>query len=257
GPCLVARDVRVRRTWTERRTRIRSSVDPSHAQRAPGRSPPVPRHQVPAAVARVGQSYGLDRSGGGPARTIPIVEGQLALIPTGSRQCGESIGIQSRRGSTNRDRNRLKCSHSLAQAAGQQLIQLDQRAHGRLAHAGEGIHRAAEGYRNGYRFVVIQQQGRQRGTPAQLIATPRPRRGRYRVAEAAQSVDVAPHRSWCDLDTFGEPGARPGPARLQHREQTEQAGRGVEHETEDTKNCGQNLSTTVRYANAIHGSQSP
>src|SRR5207248_7899129 len=52
-------------------------------------------------------------------------------------------------------------------------------------------------------------------------------------------------------------GARPRPARLQHREQTEQAGRGVEHAKEDTKNCGQNLSTTVRYANALHASQFP
>src|SRR5207237_1825447 len=55
----------------------------------------------------------------------------------------------------------------------------------------------------------------------------------------------------------GVPGAGPGPARLHHREQTEQAARGVEHEKVDTKNCGQNLSTTVRYANDIHASQFP
>ena len=51
------------------------------------------------------------------------------------------------------------------------------------------------------------------------------------ITQAAQAVDITPQGSPCDLKTVGEIGARPVALYLKQRQQTEQPGGGLKHET--------------------------
>jgi hypothetical protein len=113
---------------------------------------------------------------------------------------------------------------------GQDLLELDQGAHGGLLDAGDrGARGGAQADRDRHSLVVVEQQGRHRGPGVQAVAAGRARERVDGVAEVAQALDVATNGPARDLQAAGELLAGPVAARLEQREQLEQSARGGGH----------------------------
>ncbi len=121
----------------------------------------------------------------------------------------------------------------VAQPGGQHLLQLGQRAEGGLGDAGDrltGGRLKADGHRDG--LVVVQEQGRQGGACPEAVAAGHAGGGVDGVAEVAEALDVAAEGAGGDGQAGGQLGAGPLGTGLEQRQQSQQAGRGVEHESE-------------------------
>ena len=131
-----------------------------------------------------------------------------------------------------RRRRRLQRVDAAAQARGQDLLELDQRAHRGLLDAG---HRRAGGRAQPDRdrdgLVVVEQQRRHRRAGVQPVAAGRPGERVHRVAEVAQPLDVAADRAAADLEAPRELLAGPVAPGLQQREELQQAAGGLGHRT--------------------------
>ena len=77
------------------------------------------------------------------------------------------------------------------------------------------------------RLVLVEQQRRHRGAGAQPVAAGRAGQRLDGVAELAQALDVAPDGAPGDLEPLGQLAARPVAARLEQREEIEEAAGGV------------------------------
>ena len=80
---------------------------------------------------------------------------------------------------------------------------------------------------NGHRFVVVEQQRRQRGRRRAGSRRPRPP-CLYRIAELAQPVDVVADGAGGDLQPPREVGAGPVGSGLQQRQQPQEARGGLQ-----------------------------
>ncbi|MCY1540556.1 hypothetical protein D9M68_762030 [compost metagenome] len=111
-----------------------------------------------------------------------------------------------------------------AQAGRHHLFQFHQRTQRAFFHTAHGAGRGdLQG--NGHRqcLVVVQQQRRQRLPRAKRIAARHAAAGVNGVTELAQPVDVAPQRARVHLQPLGQLGACPVAARLQQRQDPQQA----------------------------------
>jgi hypothetical protein len=100
------------------------------------------------------------------------------------------------------------------------LVELRERPQGRLARSGD---RAARGEAQGDRrrdgLLVVEEQRRQPGARAELVATADARHRLHGIAECAQSLYVAADAAVGDAQLGGEVGGRPGWSPLEQRQQ--------------------------------------
>ncbi len=123
--------------------------------------------------------------------------------------------------------------HPAAQPVREHLFQLRQGPHRGLLDALHRVaRRRAQPDGDGHRLVVVQQQGRQPGADAQPVAAGRSGGGVHGIAQRPQPVDVAPHGPRGHPETVGQFGAGPLRVGLEQGQQTQQAGRGLQHAAE-------------------------
>ena len=172
----------------------------------------------------------LDLAAAVGAVAAAVGEAQALGVAAGGGDHGQVLGVDGRAADRGRDRRRAERADAAAQVGGQDLLELDQRAHGGLLDAG---HRRAGGGaqadRDRDRLVVVEQQRRHRGAGAKPVAAGGAGQRLDRVAELAQALDVAPDRPPGHLEPLGELGARPVAARLEQGEQLQEPARGLGH----------------------------
>ncbi len=111
-------------------------------------------------------------------------------------------------------------AHLAAQPRRHHLVELGERAQGRLAgtgHGAAGRHPERDGHRHG--FGVIEQQWREPAPPAQLVATADTLGRLNRVAQRTQALDVAADAARSDAEPLGELGPGPDRALLEQPQQ--------------------------------------
>ncbi len=129
-----------------------------------------------------------------------------------------------------RHREGVEGAHTATQPAGQDLFQFGEGPDGGLTDALDALAGGrTQSDRHGHGLVVVQEQRRQLGARAQLVATARARAGVDRVAESAEPVDVPAQGAGADAEPLGQVGAGPLAVGLEQGQQTQQACRGLQH----------------------------
>ena len=110
------------------------------------------------------------------------------------------------------------------------LIQFRHRAQRRLPHARDGAARGkTQAHRDRDRFLLVQQQRRERTTRTQLVTTASTAAGLHRVTEFTQPVDVASDRAGGHPEPLREILAGPDRLSLEQPEQLQQSCGGRRH----------------------------
>jgi len=172
-----------------------------------------------------------------------IGEADALAIAAGGGNHAQRLGVDHGAGGREGDRGGLERADAAAQTRGKDLLELDERAHRRLLDAGHrrpGRGAQADGDRHG--LVVVEQQRRHGCTGVKSVAARRAGERVDRIAELAETVDVAPDGAPRHAEASGELAARPGAAALKQGEEREQPGGGSVHRPENCRsNCGQLL----------------
>ena len=146
---------------------------------------------------------------------VTIAEAQHLKIPAGARDRGQRARVHGAGCAGGGHDHGLHRRHAAAQPRRQDLLDLRERPHRGLFDSLDGPRSGvAQADRHGHRFFVVQQQGRHRGSGAQLIPAFRARGGVNWITQGPQLVDVAPQRSAGDLKPPREIPAGPIPATL-------------------------------------------
>ncbi|GGS01210.1 hypothetical protein GCM10010252_44730 [Streptomyces aureoverticillatus] len=182
---------------------------------------------------------------GAAARTasvVPVVEAQPLRVPADGGQFGQHGRIDGlpARGVQHRHGERVERADAAAQSAGQHLLQLAEGAHRALPDALDALPGGGpEAHRHGDRLVVVQEQRRQFGARAELVAAARAGAGVDGVAELAEPVDVTPHGARRHAEPICEVGTGPLAVGLQEGEELEQPCGGLQHVGDSPSACGQ------------------
>jgi hypothetical protein len=159
-----------------------------------------------------------------------VGEAQALEVAAGGGEHGQVLGVDGGAAERRADRGRAQRGHAAAQVAGQDLLELDQRAHGGLLDPSHRRARGgaqADGDRDG--LLVVDQQRRDCGAGPQPVAAGGAAEGVHRVAELAQPVDVAADGPPGDAEPLGQLGAGPVAPRLEQREELQEAPGGRRH----------------------------
>ena len=162
------------------RGRPRQPVD---AEGAPVLAAAVPGDEVPAA-AEVHERVRLDLAAAVGAVAASVGEAQALGVAAGGGDHGQVLRVDRRAADRRADRRRAERADAAAQVRGQDLLELDERAHRGLLDAGHRRARGgaqADGDRD--RLLVVEQQRRHRGAGAQPVAAGRAGERLHRVAE--------------------------------------------------------------------------
>ncbi|GAA2508636.1 hypothetical protein GCM10010276_62680 [Streptomyces longisporus] len=149
------------------------------------------------------------------ARSTPVVavlEAQAFAVPAEVGQFGQDgrINRGGLRAAQHRHGERVEGAHPAAQPAGQHLLQLGEGPYGGLSDALDALPGGrAQPDGDGDRLVVVQEQRRQLGARAQLVATAGAGAGVDGITQLAQAVHVPAHGARSDTETVGEIGAGP------------------------------------------------
>ncbi|GGW69565.1 hypothetical protein GCM10010340_54710 [Streptomyces griseoloalbus] len=181
------------------------------------------------------------------AVVAPVLEAQALGVPAEVGQLGQhgrvdGVGAGA---AQHRHGEGVQGTHAAAQPVRQHLLQLGEGAYGGLAdalHALPGGGAQPDG--DGHGLLVVQEQRRQFGARAQLVATAGARAGVDGVAELAQPVHVAAHGAGADPEPVGQIGAGPLAVGLEQGQQAQQACRGLQHGAESASPRGQLPSST-------------
>jgi hypothetical protein len=192
----------------------RTPADTINPEGPPVGAAHVPRDYVPA-PARVYESVRLDFTLGGGGVPTGVAKAEHFIVPAGACDERESFRIHRRPGTGQRQDVRMERGDTAAQAFRQHLLQFREGAQGGFFDTGHG---AAGGgaQSDGYRhcFFVIEEQWRESGARAQLIAA-RGARGRIDgVTETAQAINIAAEGARGDFEARGEIRAGPVPSGL-------------------------------------------
>ena len=206
---------------------------PAHAVESEG-APVVARRvmgdQVPTTVD-VHHPIGLDQPVGGVAAAVDVVEPEPFEPAAGLGHQHDGGGVDRRTGAP-RD-GQGDGPHRVdpvAQVRRHHLLELGQGGHRGLLEAGDVVAGGdAQADDHGDRFVVGEQQRRQRGAGAEPVPAVGPRLGIDRIAELAEVRHVAADGAGGDAHALAELGGGPAGAGLQQREEVEQPGRGRFH----------------------------
>ncbi|GGV68551.1 hypothetical protein GCM10010228_23130 [Streptomyces massasporeus] len=205
--------------------------DAVHAERTPVVAVEVPGDQVPAAFG-AHQAVRLDAAAGGGAVVAAVFEAQPFGVPAQVGEFGEHGRVDrgGQRAAQHRHGDGVQGAHAAAQPVRQHLLQLGEGAYRGLADAVDALSGGgAQSDRHGDGLVVVQEQRRQFGSGAELVAAAGAGAGVDRVAEFAQPVDVPAQGAGADAEPAGQVGAGPLAVGLEQGQQTQQAGRGLQH----------------------------
>ncbi|GHC82212.1 hypothetical protein GCM10010309_58520 [Streptomyces violaceochromogenes] len=215
----------------ETRAVRRLGRDAVHAERAPVVAVEVPGDQVPAALG-AHQAVRFDRASGGGAVVAAVLEAQPFGVPAQVGELGEH-GRVDRGGqcaAQHRHGEGVQGAHAAAQPVRQHLLQLGEGPYRGLADAVDALPGGRpKPDRHGDGLVVVQEQRRQFGAGAELVAAAGAGAGVDRVAEFAQPVDVPAQGAGADAEPAGQVGAGPLAVGLEQGQQAQQAGRGLQH----------------------------
>ena len=205
-----------------------AAADAVDTERAPVVSIQVEGDQVPAEPA-VDQSAGF----GVPLRSASVSgdvgEAGPKGVAAGARERRQDVGVDHRSAYRDGRGGGAERVDLPPQSIGQYLLELGQGANRRLLDTGDGAGGGtAQPHRYRYRLGVIEQEGRKAAAAAEAVAARDAAGGVHRVAKRAELVDVTANRPRSDLQPAGQLLAGPVPAKLQQREQGEQAGGGLE-----------------------------
>ena len=140
------------------------------------------------------------------------------------------LRVDGRAADRGRDGRRAQGPDATAKVSRQDLLELDERPHGRLLDPGHGrAGGGAEADRDRDRLVVVEQQRRHRRPGAKPVAAGGTGERLDRVAELAQPLDVSPDRPARHLEPVGELGPRPVAACLEQRQELQESARGRGH----------------------------
>jgi hypothetical protein len=172
----------------------------------------------------------LDLTAGRGPVVARVVEAQPVFGADRRGDRDHHVGVDLRAGARYGECRGLHRAHPVAQARRQHLLELGEGPDRGLADALDtSVGRGTQADRDRDRFLVVQQQRRQRGAGPQSIATGHPGRRLHGVAELPQPVDVGADRAGGHVQPLGQFGPRPQGAGLEQGEQTEQPGRSVQH----------------------------
>ncbi|GHA60926.1 hypothetical protein GCM10010303_85670 [Streptomyces purpurascens] len=202
-----------------------------HAEGAPVLPLQVPGDQVPAALG-AHQAVRFDAAAAQGAVVAAILEAQPLGVPAEVGEFGQHDGVDGvgHGAAQHRHGEGVEGAHPAAQPVRQHLFQLGEGPYRGLADALDALPGGrAQPDRHGHGLVVVQQQRRQFGAGAQLVAAARAGAGVDRVAECAQPVDVTAQGAGADAEPLGQVGAGPLAVGLEQGQQTQQACRGLQH----------------------------
>ncbi|GAA2269510.1 hypothetical protein GCM10010415_39530 [Streptomyces atrovirens] len=222
----------------------RRGGDAVRAEGAPVRAVDVPGDQVPAALG-AHQAVRLHGAAGPRAVVAPVLEAQALGVPAEVGQFGQHGRVDRVRAGTAQHGHGegVQGAHAAAQPVRQHLFQLGEGPYGTLADALDALPGGgAQPDGDGHGLLVVQQQRRQFGARAQLVAAAGARAGVDGVAEPAQPVHVPAHGTGTDPEPVGEIGAGPLAVGLEQGQQAQQACRGLQHAGESASRRGQPLS---------------
>ena len=202
-------------------------------------------HRRPVWTRRCGST----RRRAAGAVVAAIGEPQPLVVAARGRDHRERVGVDAGPGERIRHGDRAHRVHAPAQPRGEDLLELRERTDRRLLEPADArVRRGAQADGDGDRLLLVEEQRRQRRARAEAVAARDARGRRDRIAEAAQAVDVAADGARADLQAVGEVGAGPLAARLQQRQEMEEAGGRLEHRiSQSGSNCGPKLTAIAVY----------
>jgi len=163
-----------------------------------------------------------------------VREREPYAVVAGTRNHVEDVGADRvRRRAPRREHGRApKRVGALAQPRREEVQRLRERADRRLRHSCDlVVGRRVQAHDERDRFVVVEHERGEGRARSELVAATDAARGRDRISELAEAVDVAAQRAFGHAEAFGELGAGPVAARLEEREEGEDAGGGVGHDS--------------------------
>ena len=190
----------------------------------------IPGDEIPAATVvdervRLDLATAVGAGRGCGSRSEGARESRQAAAIT-VRCCGSTVGPET--GSV--ERRRAQRADAAAQVRRQDLLELDEGAHGGFLDARDGCAGGgAKADRDRDRLVVIEQQRRHRASGAKPVTAGRAGQRFDGVAELAQPLDVAPDRPAGHLEALGQLVSRPIAASLEQGEQFQKPARGLAH----------------------------
>jgi hypothetical protein len=190
----------------------------------------------------VDEAVRLDEAAAGRAVVRAIAEAQALVIAAGGGDRDEGRRVDRRAGRGVRDGRRPDRAHAAPQPRRQEALELGERSDGGLLDPGDpAARRGAQPDRDRHGLLLVEQQRRERRARAEAVAAGDAARRVHGIAEPAQALHVAPDRARSDLETVGELGPGPFPARLQEGQQLQEAGGGLEHRAQSRTDCGPEL----------------
>ncbi|GAA2561980.1 hypothetical protein GCM10010423_76000 [Streptomyces levis] len=219
--------------------------DAVDAEGAPVLPVEVPGDQVPAAFG-AHQPVRFDAAARLGAIVAPVREAEPFGVPAQVGELGEHGRVDGGgQGAPEHGHgDGVEGAHAAAQPVGQHLLQFGQGPYRGLADALDALAGGgAQADRHGDGLVVVEEQRRELGAGAQLVAAARARAGVDRVAQLAQPVDVPAQGAGADAEPAGQVGAGPLAVGLEQGQQAQQACRGLQHGGESASPCGQPLSS--------------
>ncbi|GAA4339157.1 hypothetical protein GCM10023086_73980 [Streptomyces venetus] len=209
----------------------RPGRDAVGAEGAPVLPVQVPGDQVPAAFG-AHQAVRFDAAAAEGAVVSAVLEAQPLGVPAEVGEFGQHGRVDGvgQGPAQHRHGEGVQGAHAAAQPVRQHLFQFGEGPHRGLADALDALPGGrAQSDRHRHGLVVVQEQRRQFGSGAQLVAAARAGAGVDRVAESAQPVDVPAQGAGADAEPLRQVGTGPLAVGLEQGEQTQQAGRGLRH----------------------------
>ncbi|KOG43443.1 hypothetical protein ADK37_01505 [Streptomyces resistomycificus] len=154
----------------------------------------------------------FDAAAGGGAVVVAVLEAQPLGVAAEVGQLGEDGRVDGggQRAAQHRHGEGVEGADPAAQPARQDLFQLGESPDRGLADAVDALPGGrAQAHGDGHGLVVVEQQRRQFGTRAQLVAAAGAGAGVDGVAQLTQPVHVPADRAGGDAEAVGEVGAGP------------------------------------------------
>ncbi len=179
------------------------------------------------------ERVGLDASAPVGALAGGVVEGDDLVVAAGDGEGDQrrGIGQGAAAGELQRRDHVLDGGDPGSQRGRKDVLELGERSHCGLGHAGESDGGGAQRDRGGDGFVVVECERRERGPGGEPIAAGVTGPGVDQVADLPEPVDVATHGPHAHAEPVGELRARPLPPGLQQRQQAQGTSRQVVRHT--------------------------
>jgi hypothetical protein len=197
-------------------------------KRAPVVSAAIERDEVPS--PRVHETHWLDDALGALAVARGVVEGDDATLVAGFSQQRQEVRVHTRPRSLEQSDGLAQHVGSVAQPGWEHALQLGQGTQGCFSDSGGKMApRRSERDGDGECLVFGERERGQAGARSEAITPRHAGLPVHRVAEPAQTIDVASQRAIGDLEPLDKLGTGPVALAQKQGEKAQQASRGFEH----------------------------